>query len=72
MDLAKKAFQIGLIGTGRISDIYLENCLKFPELNIAACGSLDQGEAEKKAKKYGIKRICLPEEIILISRLIAF
>lgn len=64
MNLAKKAFQIGLIGTGRISDIYLENCLKFPELNIAACGSLDQEEAEKKAKKYGIKRICLPEEII--------
>ena len=64
MDLSKKAFQIGLIGTGRISDIYLENCLKFPELNIVACGSLDLVEAEKKAKKYGIKRICPPEEII--------
>lgn len=50
MDLSKKAFQIGLIGTGRISDIYLENCLKFPELNIVACGSLDLVEAKKRLK----------------------
>ena len=55
MDLAKKAFQIGLIGTGRISDIYLENCLKFPELNIAACGSLDQ-ERLKKGEKIWHKK----------------
>ena len=32
MDLAKKALQIGLIGTGRISDIYLENCLMIKML----------------------------------------
>ncbi|GIR45774.1 MAG: hypothetical protein CM15mP54_26280 [Paracoccaceae bacterium] len=57
MDLAKKAFQIGLIGTGRISDIYLENCLKFPELNIAACGSLDQEEAEKRRKIWDKKNM---------------
>ena len=29
-----KAFSIGLIGTGRISDIYLKNCAAFDGLEI--------------------------------------
>ena len=57
-------FRIGLIGTGRISDIYLQTCARFPELEIVACGSLNPEESRTKADQYGIARSCTPEEII--------
>ncbi|MEK9553688.1 MAG: hypothetical protein VW446_10535, partial [Alphaproteobacteria bacterium] len=40
---------VGLIGTGRISDIYLQTCASFPDISIAACGSLDLEESHRKA-----------------------
>ena len=55
-------FRIGLIGTGRISDIYLQTCARFPELEIVACGSLNPEESRTKADQYGIARSCTPEE----------
>ena len=64
MNKAHKPFRIGLIGTGRISDIYIQNCSKFDELEIVSCGSLDAEESKKKAQVYGIPRVQSPEEII--------
>ena len=32
MDDETKSFRVGLIGTGRISDIYLKNCSEFKHL----------------------------------------
>lgn len=40
---------IGLIGCGRISDIYLRNCAAFDGLEITACASLDIEESRAKA-----------------------
>ncbi len=57
-------FRIGLIGCGRISDIYLKTCQAHAELDIVACASLDLSESQAKAKQYGIKRACTPEDII--------
>lgn len=57
-------FRIGLIGTGRISDIYLSTCAKFSEIEIVACGSLNFEESKAKAQQYGISRSCSPREII--------
>ena len=64
MNKAHKPFRIGLIGTGRISDIYIQNCSKFDELEIVSCGSLDAEESKKKAQVYGIPRVQSPEEIL--------
>ncbi len=59
-----KPFQVGLIGTGRISDIYLRTCARFPEMDVVVCGSLDSEEAKAKANVHGIARVATPEEII--------
>ena len=48
---------VGLIGTGRISDIYLQTCASFPEIRIATCGSLDLEESRKKAVQYDLSLI---------------
>lgn len=56
--------RVGLIGCGRISDIYIQNCQTFPEIDLVACASLDLDESRAKAKQHGIERACLPDEII--------
>ena len=38
--------RVGLIGCGRISDIYIQNCQAFPEIDIVACASLDLEESQ--------------------------
>lgn len=57
-------FRIGLIGCGRISDIYIQTCQARPELEIVACGSLDRAESTAKAARYGIAGVAEPAEII--------
>jgi predicted dehydrogenase len=58
-----KPFRIGLIGCGRISDIYIKNCQRFDDLEIVACASLDIAESKTKAEQYDIPKYCLPEDI---------
>ncbi len=57
------SLKVGLIGCGRISDIYLQNCLQFDELDVVACASLDLDESRAKAQHYGIPVACTPDEI---------
>ena len=47
-------FRVGLIGTGRISDVYLKNCAAFGGLEIVACGSLNMEESRAKAAEFGV------------------
>ena len=56
--------RVGLIGTGRISDIYLKTCARFPELDITACGSLNPQESRAKAEAFGVPSTGTPDEII--------
>ena len=44
-----KPFRVGLIGTGRISDIYLKTLKKYPQVDVVACGSLNLDESRAKA-----------------------
>ncbi|MEL7343872.1 MAG: Gfo/Idh/MocA family oxidoreductase [Pseudomonadota bacterium] len=60
-----RPFRIGLIGCGRISDIYLKNCARFPELEVVAAASLNFEESQAKAAQYGIPKACLPEDIFV-------
>lgn len=59
-----KAFRVGLIGTGRISDIYLKNIKGFSAVEIVACGSLNMDESRAKAAEHSVSRIMAPEAII--------
>ena len=64
MSDSRKFFRVGLIGTGRISEVYLRNCAEFNGLDIVSCGSLDMDESRAKAAKFGVPRVATPEEII--------
>lgn len=53
--------QIGLIGCGNISGIYLKAPQTFPILNIKACADIDMARAEAKAAEHGIAAMTVDE-----------
>jgi predicted dehydrogenase len=59
-----KSFRVGLVGCGRISDIYLITLAKFPQVEVVACASLDLEESRAKAAQHGIDRACSVDEVI--------
>jgi predicted dehydrogenase len=50
------AVGVGLIGSGVISDTYLENLLSFPDVEVAIIGGLNVGRARAQAEKHGVPR----------------
>ncbi len=58
-----KSFRVGLIGCGRISDIYLNTLSKFSSVEVVACASLDPSESRAKADQYNIAKACTPDEV---------
>ena len=60
----EKSFRVGLIGTGRISDIYLKTLGKYEGIEVTACGSLNLEESKAKAAEYSIPKVAMPEDII--------
>ncbi len=56
--------KIGIIGTGNISGIYLENGKVFDILNIAAVADIDVPKAQAQADKYGVAKACTPDELL--------
>lgn len=59
-----KKLNIGIIGCGNISSIYMENCPKFPHLELIACADLDVQRAQLQAEKFGVPRACSVEELL--------
>lgn len=57
-------FRVGLIGCGRISDIYLRTLARLPGIEVVACASLDITESRAKAAEHGVPRACEPEAIL--------
>ncbi|RCX22679.1 putative dehydrogenase [Fontibacillus phaseoli] len=56
--------KVGIIGCGKISSIYMENCPKFEVLDLTACADLDLNRAKEQAAAYGIPRACSTEELL--------
>ena len=59
-----KPMRVGLVGCGRISDIYLKTISAYAPVEIVACSALELDEAQAKAERYGIPRACTPEEVL--------
>ncbi len=55
---------VGVVGCGAISDIYIQNGIKFQGYDIAACADILPERAEEKAKRYGIAKAYSFEEMI--------
>lgn len=54
---------VGIIGCGNISNIYLQSDQKFPILNIVACADIILERAQAKAAEFDI-RACTVEELL--------
>ncbi len=59
-----RKYNVGLLGCGDICDIYFKNCRDSEILNVAACASLHEEKAHKKAKEYGVPKACSIDELI--------
>ena len=55
IDLMKKT-QIGVVGSGDISYVYINNLQSFKAINILALASRGPEKAKIKAAKFGIER----------------
>lgn len=52
-----RAFNIGVIGLGDISNVYLNNLKKYPEtVNLYGCACRSLEKASKKAEEYGFRK----------------
>ncbi|MET1031582.1 Gfo/Idh/MocA family protein [Domibacillus tundrae] len=55
---------VGLIGCGNISGIYLENSRHYKSFTIVACADLDRAKAEEAAAKHGVPNVMEVDELI--------
>ena len=58
------AMGVGFVGTGMISDTYLQNLTSFPDINVVALGDLDEARAARQAAKYGIGVAGSPDDVL--------
>ncbi len=59
-----KPVKVGIVGSGFISGIYLENSKIFNSFDVVACADLIMERAEGRAKEYGIPKACSTEEVM--------
>jgi predicted dehydrogenase len=59
-----KPVKVGLVGSGFISGIYLENSKVFKGFDVVACSDLIIERAEARAEEYGVPKACSTEEIM--------
>jgi predicted dehydrogenase len=59
-----KKTNIGVIGCGLISSIYMEAPTTFDILNIVACADIDMEKARAQAKRFSIPKVCTVEELL--------
>src|SRR5260221_7705089 len=55
---------VGIIGCGTISPIYLRAPAKFPLLRIVACADLIPEVAQARARQYGVPKVAMVEELL--------
>ncbi|MBE3561172.1 MAG: Gfo/Idh/MocA family oxidoreductase [Ktedonobacteraceae bacterium] len=55
---------VGIVGTGTISSIYLQAPQKFAILNTVACADIDMERARAQAAKYHVPKACTVEELL--------
>ncbi|NLJ95466.1 MAG: Gfo/Idh/MocA family oxidoreductase [Clostridiaceae bacterium] len=65
--MENKIFNLGVIGLGDISGVYISNLKKYPIVKVLACSARSLEKAEKVAKKYDIPRPYATTEELLVD-----
>lgn len=60
----KDKINVGIIGCGIISSIYLEAPSKFDILHFAACADIDMDRARAQAQRYNVPKACTVAELL--------
>ncbi len=60
----KTKTNVGIIGCGQISSIYLEAPSKFANLQITACADIDMERARSQAQRYHVPKACSVAELL--------
>lgn len=55
---------VGVIGAGNISDQYLSNLARFPDVRVVVLGDLDTARADAQAAKYGIEECGTAQDVL--------
>ncbi|WP_203567479.1 Gfo/Idh/MocA family protein [Aestuariimicrobium ganziense] len=55
---------IGVIGAGMISDTYLDNLTRFPDVRVVHVGDLDPERARQRAEQHGVPRFGTPDDVL--------
>jgi predicted dehydrogenase len=65
---------IAVVGCGNISDQYLANLVRFPDVAVLACADLDRDRAAAQAAKYGVPHsgdlatvLAMPEVELIVN-----
>ena len=58
-----KTMKVGIIGCGKISGIYMENCHRFEVLELVAVADLDRNRAEEQAAAYNVPNVYTVDEM---------
>jgi predicted dehydrogenase len=56
--------RVGVIGAGVISEAYLRNLTRFPDITVAAIGDLRPDAAEQRAQQFGIPEFGGPDVVL--------
>src|ERR1035437_7942036 len=63
-DVALDPVRVGIIGTGTISKIYLENAPKFGVFQVVALADIVLERAQARAKEFGVAKASTPVELL--------
>ena len=56
--------KVGVVGCGKISDIYLANLTASPLVGVMACASLDAAESQAKATQWNLPKSCSVDQLL--------
>lgn len=59
-----KQVNVGVLGCGFISGIYLKNCATWDILNVVACADIVRERAEAQASKYNVPKVYTVDELL--------
>jgi predicted dehydrogenase len=67
--MSRGPVQVGLIGCGYISEIYLKNAARFADFDVVACADVMPERAQARADQFGIPRSLTVSELLADSEI---
>jgi predicted dehydrogenase len=56
--------RVGVVGCGKISEVYLRNLSASSDVEVVACSDVVLGRAQARANEFGVARACTNEELL--------